>query len=416
MKARQYNKPTVTEVAALITNNFGDDVPTRDIIMDKKDSGLKRISELHLLFPYGEDGFHEKILYHTNEGSRKTNRGYNAVTRRPPIPEILGGRVHSRRRAKTKNGIVEIIKILLLQSYIYLGANRGLQWEDTKRRRARGKELVLAGTFPSTLTQIDDIILAEIPSQLEDPEGYKVVTEFMLHGPCGKDAKHAPCNIEEKCSKHFPKSFNEETIIDADGYPIYCRRDNKSSATKGKFKYDNKYVVLHNRYLLLKYQAHINVEWCNQSKAIKYLFKYLNKGPDRATIVIEENVKTKSHIQTKTVTEIDEIKSYLNCRYLAPREANHLPALLQRDRINVTMFTDWFELNKRDPAARTLTYAEIRKHYVWHEKLKLWKQRKQQKCIGGIVYSSPTSGERYYLRMLLNVTTKVVERKLGSYV
>ncbi|GKB93965.1 hypothetical protein Tco_0980102 [Tanacetum coccineum] len=85
------------------------------------------------------------------------------------------------------------------------------------------------------------------------------------------------------------------------------------------------------------------------------------------------------------------------------RDSDHLPALLQREGINVRMFTDWFELNKRDPAARTLTYAKIPKHYVWHEKQKPWKQRKQQKCIGRIVYSSPTSGERYYLQMLLNV-------------
>ncbi|GKA71184.1 hypothetical protein Tco_0777323, partial [Tanacetum coccineum] len=70
----------------------------------------------------------------------------------------------------------------------------------------------------------------------EDPEGYKVVTEFMLHEPCGNDAKSAPCNVEEKCSKHFPKAFYTETIIDAYGYPIYRRRDNKASAVNGKFK------------------------------------------------------------------------------------------------------------------------------------------------------------------------------------
>nr|GEX65420.1 hypothetical protein CTI12_AA123990 [Tanacetum cinerariifolium] len=81
-KARQYNKPTV---AALITNDFGDGVLTKDVIMDSKDSGPKRISELHpsymalqypLLFPYGKDGFHEKIPYHTNEGSWKNNCGF----------------------------------------------------------------------------------------------------------------------------------------------------------------------------------------------------------------------------------------------------------------------------------------------------------------------------------------------------
>ncbi|GKE65580.1 hypothetical protein Tco_1519741, partial [Tanacetum coccineum] len=85
------------------------------------------------------------------------------------------------------------------------------------------------------------------------------------------------------------------------------------------------------------------------------------------------------------------------------RDLENLHALLEREGIDVTMFTDWFELNKQDPAARTLTYAEIPKQYVWHDQQKLWKPRKKQKCIGRIVYSSPITCERYYLRMLLNV-------------
>ena len=67
------------------------------------------------------------------------------------------------------------------------------------------------------------------------------------------------------------------------------------------------------------------------------------------------------------------------------------------------MFTDWFELNKRDTNAKSYTYAEIPMHYVWHEKNKMWKERKTQKSIGRIHYSHPASGERYYLRMLLNI-------------
>ncbi|GKC10242.1 helicase [Tanacetum coccineum] len=59
--ARQYNAPTVSEVVTLITNDFRDGFPSRDIVVDSKDR---------------EDGFHEKISYPTNRGTRKTKRGY----------------------------------------------------------------------------------------------------------------------------------------------------------------------------------------------------------------------------------------------------------------------------------------------------------------------------------------------------
>lgn len=85
------------------------------------------------------------------------------------------------------------------------------------------------------------------------------------------------------------------------------------------------------------------------------------------------------------------------------RDSECLPALLQREDIKETMFTQWFELNKRDENARKLTYSQIPEHYVWHDNVKLWKPRKQRKSIGRIVYSNPASGDRYYLRMLLNV-------------
>ncbi|GJW32129.1 ATP-dependent DNA helicase PIF1-like protein [Tanacetum coccineum] len=143
-----------------------------------------------------------------------------------------------------------------------------------------------------TAAQIDDIISAELPSPTDDPNGYKEVTDYMLHGPCAKDGRYAPCITEGKCFKLYPKQFYTETVLDEDGYPIYRRRDNKASFKKGKFTYDNRHVVPHNRYLLLKYQAHIN-----------------------------ENVQKGDHVTSEKVVTVDEINNYLNCRYLASCEA-----------------------------------------------------------------------------------------------
>ncbi|GJV08193.1 ATP-dependent DNA helicase PIF1-like protein [Tanacetum coccineum] len=104
--------------------------------------------------------------------------------------------------------------------------------ERKKTRKIRAKRL-------KKTTVVTEVTTADaINKEVEDPEGYKVVNEFMLHEPWGKDAKYAPCNIEEKCSKRFPKAFYAEIIIDADGYPIYRKRDNKASTVKGKFKRD----------------------------------------------------------------------------------------------------------------------------------------------------------------------------------
>nr|GEX77544.1 DNA helicase PIF1, ATP-dependent [Tanacetum cinerariifolium] len=91
---------------------------------------------------------------------------------------------------------------------------------------------------------------------------------------------------------------------------------------------------------------------------------------------------------------------------VALRDLENLHALLQREGIDVTMFTDWFELNKRDPPVRTITYAEIPEYYVWHEKPKLWKRGKQQRCIGKtFLYKTIIARLRSERRIVLAATS-----------
>ncbi|GJY15532.1 helicase [Tanacetum coccineum] len=75
-----------------------------------------------------------------------------------------------------------------------------------------------------TAAQIDDIISAELPSLTNDPYGYKVVTEYMLHGPCRNEGQYAPCTTEGKCTKRYPKAFYAETILDDDATNYYHQR------------------------------------------------------------------------------------------------------------------------------------------------------------------------------------------------
>ena len=120
-----------------------------------------------------------------------------------------------------------------------------------------------------TAIEIDRIISAEIPNWKKDPQAYIAVKQYMVHGPCGSINPSASCMIDNRCSKHFPKKFYSETTIDEDGLTIYRRKNNDRFVERNGVKLDNQFIVPHNIDLLVKYQAHINVEWCNRSRSIK---------------------------------------------------------------------------------------------------------------------------------------------------
>ncbi|CAN1777377.1 ATP-dependent DNA helicase PIF1 [Linum perenne] len=273
-------------------------------------------------------------------------------------------------------------------------------------------------------SQIDSVISAEIPDPLIDPLCYEAVQKFMLHGPCGPMCLQTPPTTTGKCKKHFPKPFSAETTIDEDGYPRYRRRETDRWIMKNNVKLDNRFVVPYNRYLLLRFDAHINVEFCNKSRAIKYLFKYINKPPDRAKAAVIGN-------------QIDEIKAFMDCRYITPGEAcwrlfkfdlyanspavrrlsYHLPGeqivysnenssidrLLDSELAQTSMLLEWMRTNGNSPHARQYTFVEFPQHYVWISTAKQWRLRKRGTSIARLYYCHPSSNERFYLRMLLHV-------------
>ncbi|XP_076898784.1 uncharacterized protein LOC143552452 [Bidens hawaiensis] len=393
--ARQYNLPSNSEVAALIVGDIDDAVDNRDIIVTKNSGSLKRISELHpsytplkypLFHPFGEDGYQVKIL-HKNVSSSST-----AARKKVTMREFFVYRIQDRPNTFST---------------------------------------MLNGNKIHNPKDVDKFISAKIPNKDSDPDLYKLVSDHMIHGPCGDANPKCTCMVNKRCSKNFPKIFNDETTIDSNGFSVYKRRDNGQYVVKSDIMMDNRTVVPYNKTLLKNFQAHVNVECCNQDGSIKYLFKYINKAPDRATISLVQNNNGDNQDP-----DLGEIKAFYDCRYVSACEAAwrifsfdvhyrlpsvmrlafHLPGEQQviyganediEDILNKTtnassMFTGWFECNKKYDLAKTLTYAEFPTKCVWKKQVRKWEPRQRGFAIGR-VHAVPTAfDEAYYLRILLN--------------
>uniref|UniRef100_A0A453CJW6 ATP-dependent DNA helicase n=1 Tax=Aegilops tauschii subsp. strangulata TaxID=200361 RepID=A0A453CJW6_AEGTS len=291
--------------------------------------------------------------------------------------------------------------------------------------------LIMEGRYKLTCPeQYDCLISAELPDKSKYPELYKMVVKHMMHGPCGVLNPKNVCMQKGSCKNYYPRPFNVSTLQGKDSYPIYRRRDDGRRAKVRGQELDNRWVVPYNPYLLRRYNCHINVEVCSSIKAVKYLFKYIYKGHDRASVSIDE---------VDSDRNIDEIKQYRDSRWVTPPEALwriygfdlsqifpsvrqlqlHLPNMhmvsfpaganlddvLSQEGASKTMLTEYFEANKKYELARGILYKDFPSYFVWMSGGKYWKRRDERMQIGRIVSAHPAEGERYYLRVLLNHVT-----------
>jgi len=84
------------------------------------------------------------------------------------------------------------------------------------------------------------------------------------------------------------------------------------------------------------------------------------------------------------------------------RNEDDVQEVATQSAISRTMLTEWFKTNQELEVTRSLTFEQFPQQWVWNRKLKRWTLCKQGFAIGCMYYAHPPSGERYYLRMLLN--------------
>ena len=220
-----------------------------------------------------------------------------------------------------------------------------------------------------------------------------------------------------KCSKHFPKDFQEKTYINEDGYPCYCQpNDGRQHDIRGHMM-DNRSVVPYCPWFLLEFCCHINVELTFNVRAVKYIHKYIYKGHDRTTMQFGKNK--------------NDIQQYLDARYVSSHEACwrlleykmhvQIPAVMalsvhldgersvtyhansgplainQRMESSTTKLMAFFDTNRYYPEAHHLLHVEFPEQYVWMANSKKWRPHQHDFSIERIHFAGPSSRERVLL-------------------
>ena len=331
---------------------------------------------------------------------------------------------------------------------MYIGLTTGNVWVvEYQQRGLPHAHILLVLHDDYKLKQVasyDDYICAEVPDPKKHPRLYEFVSKHMIHGPC---YAYKSCLRDGQCTKYFPKDLQEQTHNSKGGYPLYRRRNNGhtcKSPINDKITVNHSYVVPYNPALLLKYNCHINVEICSTVQAIKYVYKYVYKGSDRAFVSVG-----------KKDAEASECHRFLNARSIGPSEACyrifgfpingqyprvqdliiHLPNQqnvyydenyenidINELKWNQTQLLEYFANNRREknsplkknergfwpdgtvkPHGFTLRYIDYPQFYKWESKK--WIRRANtdqlQPMVGRMHYVNYKQRERYYLRLLL---------------
>ncbi|KAF7835751.1 ATP-dependent DNA helicase PIF1 [Senna tora] len=301
--ARTYNLPTASEVAALIVGDFDIEKGKRDMIVEHKSGQLSAGSICMVPSKKLRLENYETLTSALFNGQVSSA----SIGKRIILPSLFTG---SQRYSR--ENFQDAMTICTATGFpdLFITFTCNPRWPELDKLFNGLKDKL------TTASQIDSIIFAEISNANAHPELHEAVKSFMLHGPSGASRTSSPCMQNGKYSKHSPKKFSERTLFDDDGYAKYRRRYTGIRVMKNGVEFDNMFVVPYNPTLLLRYWAHINIKFCNQSRSIKYLFKYVSKGYDGVTTSLSSNNQ-----DSEGNDFADEIKKYYDCHYISLCEA-----------------------------------------------------------------------------------------------
>lgn len=149
----------------------------------------------------------------------------------------------------------------------------------------------------------NDDATAVLPDTEGSPALRYAVTPSMMHGPFGATNPRSARMVDGVFAKGHPKRFRPETIA-VGGFPEYRRPVGGRYVLENGVLLTNDWVAPHNPWLCAEHSAHINVDVCSPADAVKYLYKYVYRGADRAAVEVGT----------------EEIHRYLDGMYLDAQE------------------------------------------------------------------------------------------------
>ncbi|RZB57663.1 ATP-dependent DNA helicase PIF1 [Glycine soja] len=403
-----YNLLNVSEVAALIVGDFDSD-SRRDIIVETQNGELQRIHELHcsylglqypLLFPYGEDGYRPDILHRCTPSSRKRKR--NRLTMREWFAYRLQSRsneaqtlLHSRKLFQ--QFIVETYTMVESERLSYIRNNKKKLRADkycslqtsldagSSKGSSKGKRVILSSTFVGSPRYMDQLYFdgMAICSHVGFPNLFITLT----------------------CNPNWPEIRRVLA-------PLNLKATDRPDLISRVFrlKYEHMLFDLTKKHLLGKVVA------CY----------------DRVTAVV---IHDANGTLENAISQNDEIKEYVDCRYISPCEAtwrifgfpiharkpvverlhfhllgqhsvfyeddDDIDDILSKPSISDSKFLAWMNSNKCFLEGRNLTYSQFVSKFVYNQKARSWNLRKKGNTIGRLIWVPPTTGELFYLRMML---------------
>jgi len=162
--------------------------------------------------------------------------------------------------------------------------------------------------------------------------------------------------------------------------------------------------------------------------SVKYLFKYVYKGPDRVVVVIVGPInEIQQYIDAKYLSatkEVDSLLSFKKHMEWPPvtRLVVHLPgqhnvifnenenltAVAEHAAHQKTTLTAYFAYNAQNVDGRNVVYANFPADHVWKIRGKVWLARQRgEKVVERMYFVHLAAGEHFFLCLLLTIVPGV---------